>query len=110
MKKIYKQKVIPVVETIVKKDKIFLRIELPAVELDEIELELEGQLLLVKAEMNIDIDADEKISSMEFGLAIFALELELSEEIDTNEVETSFERGLLMLGFNCKKKDVKNKN
>ncbi len=100
MRKLYKQCIAPVTDILVREEKVYLYIELPCVHKDDIEMQIEDNVFSLRAEMKIHMEADERITVMEYSIDIFVLDLELSENIDTNNIETKFERGVLTIIFN----------
>ncbi len=101
MRKIFKQYITPVTDILIKDDKVYVYIELPCVHKEDIELKIEESTFLLRAEMKLNFELDERISVMEYSVDIFVLELELSENIDTSNIKTKFERGVLTLIFKC---------
>ncbi len=107
MKKVYKLELVPIVEFVEKNGKIHILIELPSATSDGIDLKIEDNKLYLRAEMGIHLQAEEKITFMEFSSGVFVLNLDLGEELETQNVKAKFERGILTLIFAYKEKEIK---
>lgn len=74
-----------------------LSVDLPGVSKDAVDVSVENGLLTLKAERSDNIPNDWKLLHSEARNSSYALTLKLGQRIDTNNIQASYENGVLNL-------------
>jgi HSP20 family protein len=80
-------------------DRFFVHLDLPGVEADSIDLTSEQNVLTVTAERRFESKEDDQIIVMERPQGTFSRQLFLSEALDSENVEASYDQGVLTLAI-----------
>lgn len=89
--------------------KITVKTELPGVEVQDIDVSLDGRLLTVKGEKKHEKEEkEENYHRVERSYGYFNRTIELPTEVDTSKMDASFEKGVLKIELN-KTKETKTK-
>lgn len=77
-------------------DQFIVEFDLPGVQPDSIDLDVERNVLTVRAERP-ELDADREMVSAERPRGVFSRQLFLGENLDTERIEASYRDGVLRL-------------
>ena len=89
----------PRVDTFETDDALKLVIELPGVAKGDVEVTVEGDLLLVRGERKATTGEDSTLGLCEFGPGRYERAFRLSEELDPEGIDATLEHGLLRLSL-----------
>ncbi|EMD28297.1 Hsp20/alpha crystallin family protein [Amycolatopsis azurea] len=78
-------------------DEFVVCFDLPGVDADAIELDIERNVLTVKAERRPNIGGDVQMQVSERPLGVFSRQLFLGEALDTDRIAAGYEAGVLTL-------------
>lgn len=78
-------------------DQYVVAFDLPGVSPDSIELDVERNVLTVKAERRFEFGEDVEMQAAERPRGVFSRQLFLGETLDTNKIEATYEAGVLTL-------------
>jgi len=78
-------------------DSLFVHFDLPGVEPDSIEVTAEQSTLTVRAERRWKREPDDQILAQERPQGSFTRQLMLGEHLDTQQVQASYEQGVLTI-------------
>jgi HSP20 family protein len=76
-------------------DSVFVHFDLPGVNTDSIELTAEQNTLMVRAERRWTPESEDQILAQERPQGTFMRQLMLGEHLDTEQIEASYEDGVL---------------
>ena len=76
-------------------ESVFVHFDLPGVNADSIELTAEQNTLTVRAERRWTPEPEDQILAQERPQGVFMRQLMLGEHLDTNQIEASYEDGVL---------------
>ncbi|SMO65482.1 Hsp20/alpha crystallin family protein [Fodinibius sediminis] len=83
---------------IIESDKTFvIKLDLPGMAKNEINIALKEQVLTVKGERAETLDEDEKYSRQERSMGVFSRSFALPENVNTAETEARFSKGVLSI-------------
>ena len=86
----------PPIEMYEKDEKFVIRIELPGVNSDEIDISLKGDTLIIKGERKISEGIkDEEYHRAELAYGSFSRSITLPVEVDANGIDATYENGIL---------------
>lgn len=98
----------PAVEVKEKKDKFQIKIELPNVNKEDIDVELGQNAISIKAESKFEeCREDENIHTSEFRYGKFSRIIPLTSEINPDEAKSEFKNGVLNIELPKKEEDKK---
>ncbi len=102
----------PAIEVKEKKDEYRIKVELPNVDKDDIDVELKDNLLSIKAESKFEeCKEEENIRTSEFRYGKFQRIIPLEREIDPDSAKSEFKNGVLYINLpkihEDKKEDIK---
>ena len=98
----------PALDLYESKDDIFVRVDLPGVEKDKIDISVEGGLLTIRGEKKEEeVSQGELIRSERYD-GIFLRTATLPKEVDTNHIQATYKNGVLELRL-PKKEEAKPK-
>jgi HSP20 family protein len=80
-------------------DRFFVHVDLPGVEPDSIELTTEQNVLTITAERRFNSNEEDQIVVMERPQGTFSRQLFLSEALDTENIDATYEQGVLTLAI-----------
>lgn len=80
-------------------DRFFLHLDLPGVDADSIELTTEQNVLTIAAERRFENAKDDQIIISERPQGTFSRQLFLSDALDTENIDASYEDGVLTLSI-----------
>ena len=78
-------------------DSLFVHFDLPGVEADSIDVTAEQNTLTVRAERRWKAEPDDQILAQERPQGSFSRQLMLGEHLDTQQVQASYENGVLTI-------------
>jgi HSP20 family protein len=79
-------------------DQLVVAFDLPGVAPDAIDIDVERNILTVKAERRpLALDGDAQVQVAERPLGVFSRQLFLGEALDTDRIEASYDNGVLLL-------------
>jgi HSP20 family protein len=78
-------------------DRFFIHLDLPGVDADSIELTTEQNVLTVRAERRFEPEENDEILVNERPQGTFTRQLFLSEALDSDNIEATYEQGVLTL-------------
>jgi HSP20 family protein len=79
-------------------DKFIVEFDLPGVKADSLDLDVERNVLTVRAERP-DLDQNREMVSAERPRGVFSRQLFLGENLDTDRIEASYNDGVLRLAI-----------
>lgn len=79
-------------------DKFIVEFDLPGVEADSLDLDVERNVLTVRAERR-DLDQNREMVSAERPRGVFSRQLFLGENLDTDKIEANYQDGVLRLSI-----------
>jgi HSP20 family protein len=86
------------IDTYRKGDEFVVAFDLPGVSPDAIDIDVERNVLTVKAERRpLDLGADSHVQIAERPLGVFARQLFLTDGLDTEHIDASYHDGILIL-------------
>ncbi len=86
----------PAIEVVEKKDKYKIKVELPNVKKEDIDVEVCENAISIKAESKVQIcQEDEKIQTSEFRYGKFERVIPLENSINCEEAKSEFKEGIL---------------
>ncbi len=95
------QQIQPMTDIIEIEDGIAIIIDIPGVPSENISLELNGDFLILDAQMKLDSlfkkDPNEQIKFMEFFEARYYLSITLSKNLNSDTIQSFFKNGTLMI-------------
>jgi HSP20 family protein len=80
-------------------DHFIAEFDLPGIAEDSLELAVDRDVLTVRAERRPDADSSREIVSAERPHGVFSRQLLLSENLDTDRIEASYQSGVLRLAI-----------
>ncbi len=87
---------VPMAEVYEKDNKFVVRVELPGVNPDDVDISVSGDLLIVKGERKLAEDvSSEQYQECERCYGKFYRRIPLPEETDVSKIEATFENGIL---------------
>lgn len=78
-------------------DGFYLYLDMPGVDKEKLQLDIENEKLSVQAKSNFGLTAGERVHSMEFGEVEYCARFEVSELVDKEKVSAKFENGVLTI-------------
>jgi HSP20 family protein len=78
-------------------DEFVVALDLPGVEIDSVNLDVEQNVLTVRAERKEPVGEDTELLASERPRGVFSRQLVLGEALDTDNVNASYEAGVLTL-------------
>ena len=97
----------PPVEMYEKADRFVVRVELPGVKKDDIDISMTGDTLVVRGEREVPKQAkDEEYHRCEVCYGHFSRSINIPAAVDVDEIEATYEDGILDIGL-PKTKDAK---
>ena len=78
-------------------DRFFVHLDLPGVESDSIELTSEQNVLTITAERSFEIGDADQVVAMERPQGTFSRQLFLSESLDSEQIQATYDKGVLTL-------------
>jgi HSP20 family protein len=79
-------------------DEFVVAFDLPGVSPDAIDIDVQRNVLTVKAERRpLDLAADAQVQLSERPLGVFSRQLFLSDALDTDRIQASYEHGVLLV-------------
>jgi HSP20 family protein len=78
-------------------DRFFVHLDLPGVDPDSIELTTEQNVLTIRAERRFEPQEDDQVIVLERPQGVFTRQLFLSDALDADQIQASYDRGVLAL-------------
>jgi HSP20 family protein len=78
-------------------DEFVVALDLPGVEIDSVNLDVEQNVLTVRAERKESVGDDTEMLASERPRGVFSRQLVLGESLDTDNVKASYDAGVLTL-------------
>ena len=78
-------------------DRLFVHLDLPGVDADQIELTCEQNVLTVRAERVFETQGNDELIVSERPQGVFSRQLFVSDALDTDRIEAYYDRGVLTL-------------
>lgn len=78
-------------------ERFYIHLDLPGVDPDSIELTSERNVLTIRAERSFQGDQDDEILVSERPQGSFSRQIFVSEALDTNRIDASYDQGVLTL-------------
>ena len=78
-------------------DRFFVHMDLPGVEADSIELTSEQNVLTITAERRFETNDEDQVVAMERPQGTFSRQLFLSESLDSEQIQATYDKGVLTL-------------
>ena len=78
-------------------ERFYIHLDLPGVDPDSIELTSERNVLTIRAERNFQGEQDDEILVSERPQGSFSRQIFVSEALDTNRIDASYDQGVLTL-------------
>jgi HSP20 family protein len=78
-------------------DRFFVRLDLPGVDPDAIELTSEQNVLSIRAERSSEAEQGDEVIVSERPRGVFSRQLFVSDALDLDRIEANYERGVLTL-------------
>ena len=79
-------------------DQLVIAFDLPGVAPDAIEIDVERNVLTVKAERRpLNLDGEAQVQLAERPLGVFSRQLFLGEALDTDRIDASYDNGVLLV-------------
>jgi HSP20 family protein len=78
-------------------DRFFVHVDLPGVDADSIDLNVEQNVLTIQAERRYEQGDDDQILVLERPQGTFSRQLFLSDALDADQIAASYEQGVLTL-------------
>jgi HSP20 family protein len=76
-------------------DRFYLHVDLPGVDPDSVDVEVEKNTLTVSAERRWDSDSEDQILLSERSTGTFSRQFFLGESLDTDAIEAGYDHGVL---------------
>ncbi len=96
----------PSLDIVDKKDKLSITVEVPGIEKDNIQIDINDKTLIIKGEKKSeDEQKDKDVYVRERCYGAFRREIELPPDSDTDKIDASYKNGILVLDI--PKKNVK---
>jgi HSP20 family protein len=86
----------PVVDILETENEFILRVELPGVEKDDVQVSIDNRILTIKGEKKKD-DKDKKVHRTECRYGSFVRNFTLPQDVDMDKVEANCKNGVLSL-------------
>jgi HSP20 family protein len=80
-----------------RKDEFFVHIDLPGVRRDDVELTVERNVIIIRAERRPEYEQGDEVIVEERPLGTFTRQLFLGDNLDANKLSADYDRGQLML-------------
>jgi HSP20 family protein len=78
-------------------DEFIVEFDLPGVKAEDVDLDVERNVLTVKAERPVSVGADTEMIAAERPRGVFSRQLFLGDNLDTDRVQAQYEAGVLRL-------------
>jgi HSP20 family protein len=78
-------------------DRFYVHLDLPGVDSDSIDLTCERNVLTIRAERSFQADQDDEVIVTERPQGSFSRQLFVSEALDTDAIDASYDQGVLTL-------------
>jgi HSP20 family protein len=88
---------VPVVDVFENAEKIDIRVEVPGMDLKEIEIKLDGDLLTLRGEKKLDGNELGKYQQIESVYGRFARSFNLPATVDRERIQATYQQGVLKL-------------
>lgn len=82
-----------------KDDRFYIHLDMPGIDADTIDVEVEKNNLTVSAERKWKIDADDQVLLNERPSGTFSRQFFLGENLDTDAIEAGYDHGVLTLSI-----------
>jgi len=89
----------PVVDILETENAFFLKVELPGVEKDDVDVSIDNRILTIKGEKENDCK-DQKVHRGECRYGTFIRNFTLPQDVDVDKVEAACKNGVLILTLN----------
>ena len=86
-------------------DEFVVALDLPGVDVDSVDLDVEHNVLTIKAERKDPVSEDTEMFASERPRGVFSRQLFLGENLDTEQIEASYQGGVLRLTIPVAEKD-----